>query len=135
MKRNIGDHIEVFKKITEDDVTKFIEISGDDNPIHTDDEFASQTFFKGRIAHGLLSVALISQGLTKLLGSGNIWLSYNFNFKKPIRIGDTITAKLKIIEIDSRKINTIDTRCYNQDGVEILEGSAKSRVVPLRSKG
>ena len=130
----IGDKVEVEKTITEDDVRKFIEISGDDNPIHTDEEFASRSFFKGRIAHGLLSVGLISHGLTKLFGPGNIWLSYSFKFTEPIRIGDRITARLEVVDVDRRKVYTVNTECYNQDNKKVLEGKAESRVAPVLSR-
>lgn len=128
----IGKEVEVSKIITEEDVKKFVEISGDNNPIHLDEEFAKRSFFKRRIAHGLLSVGLVSAALTKLFGPGNLWLNESFTFKKPIFIGDTITAKLKIISMDKRKVYTVETLVFNQKNELILDGKAESKVVPIR---
>lgn len=123
---DIGDEITVKKLITEDLIAKFIEISGDDNPIHTSDEFASKTIFRKRIAHGLISASLISKGLTCLLGAGNVWVSQSLRFKKPVYIGDVITAKLKVIEKDRRSCFVIETTCFNQKGDVVIEGKAES---------
>ncbi|MHA1376881.1 MAG: MaoC family dehydratase [Candidatus Helarchaeota archaeon] len=130
----IGKSIELSKIITEEDVKKFVEISGDNNPIHLNDEFAKRTIFRRRIAHGLISLGLISAALTELFGPGNIWLDQTFSFKKPIHIGDTITAKLKIISIDKRKVCTVETLVYNQNDELVLEGKAKSKVTYIKSK-
>ena len=93
----VNKEVLLSKTITENDVDTFIKLSGDNNPIHHDENFARKTMFKGRIAHGLLAMGLISAGLTRLMGPGNVWLSQNFEFLKPIRINDYLTAKLKIL--------------------------------------
>lgn len=123
---DIGDETAVEKLITEDLIAKFIEISGDSNPIHTSDEFASKTIFKKRIAHGLISASLISKGLTDLLGAGNVWVSQTLKFKKPVYIGDVITAKLRVLEKDKRNRFIIETTCLNQNGDVVIEGKAES---------
>lgn len=130
----IGKEIEFTKTISEEDVGKFVEISGDDNPIHLDEEFAKRTIYKRRIAHGLLSLGLISAALTKLFGPGNIWLSQTFNFKKPIHVGDELTAKLKILSVDKRKVYTVETLVYNQNGEIVLDGHAESTVAYIKSE-
>ena len=130
----IGKEVEISKTITEEDVRKFVEISGDDNPIHLDEEFAKRTLYRGRIAHGLLSLGLVSAALTKLFGPGNIWINQTFSFTKPIHVGDTITAKLKIIEIDKRKVCIVETLVYNQNGALVLEGKAESKVAYIKKK-
>ncbi|MHA1299174.1 MAG: MaoC family dehydratase [Candidatus Helarchaeota archaeon] len=130
----IGKSVELSKTISEEDVKKFVEISGDKNPIHLDDEFAKRTIYRRRIAHGLLSLGLISAALTELFGPGNIWLNQTFTFKKPIHVGDTITAKLKIVSIDKRKVCTVETLVYNQKNELILEGKAESKVAYIKSK-
>ena len=130
----IGKKEKITKKVTENDVQLFVQLSGDNNPIHIDEEFAKNTMFKGKVAHGLLSVMLISAGLTKLMGPGNIWLSQEFTFVNPIRTNDWITANLEIIEIAQNKTCKIRTICTNQDDKVVLEGFAKSRVFPLKKK-
>jgi len=120
------------KKITEEDIKKFIEISGDNNPIHTDENFAKKTIFKKPIAHGLISASLISAGLTKLMGEGNIWLTQDLKFEKPVYVGDEISANLKIIEIDSRNVYKIETILRNQNGKIVISGFAECKVFPVR---
>lgn len=127
----IGKEVEISKTITEDDVKKIIEVSGDENPIHFDEEFAKTTIFKKKLAHGLLSLGLVSAALTKLFGPGNLWLDQKFTFKKPIHIGDTLTAKLKILSVDKRKVYTVETSVYNQKDEVVLEGNATSKIAPI----
>ncbi len=134
MNIEIGKTAEFSKTITEDDVKKMVVISGDDNPIHLDEEFAKRTIYRGRIAHGLLSLGLVSAALTKLFGPGNIWLNQTFSFTKPIHIGDTLKAKLKIISIDKRKVCTVETLVYNQNDELVLDGKAESKVAYIKKK-
>ena len=129
-----GDSLELSKIVTELDIDKLIEISGDDNPIHTDEEFAKRTLFKGRIAHGIISAALVSAALTKFFGPGNVWMSQTIKYTFPVRIGDTITAKLRIIAIDKRKVYTVETKVYNQDDRLVLDGVAESKVMRVQSR-
>jgi len=131
---NIGDTFEISRVVTEDDVNKIVEISGDDNPIHTDDKFAKRTIFKGRIVHGIISIALISAALTKMMGEGNIWLSQTIYFKYPVRIGETITANLKVIAIENNGIHVIETKVYNNTKKLVLDGQARSRVMIIKNK-
>ena len=128
----IGDSIELSKQITEDDGRRIVEISGDDNPLHTSDEFAKRTLFKGRIAHGILSAALVSAALTKLFGPGNVWMSQTMKFTFPVRIGETVTARLRITSIDKRNVATVETKVLNQDGRVVLDGFAESKVMRIR---
>jgi 3-hydroxybutyryl-CoA dehydratase len=130
----VGSTLEISKKITDADIQKLIEISGDDNPLHTDEEFAKKTIFRGRIAHGILSAALVSAALTRMFGPGNLWMSQTIKYTYPVRINDTITAKLRITAIDKRKVATVETLVFNQDGKVVLEGIAESRVMHVKSK-
>jgi acyl dehydratase len=130
----VGKKVTLSKIITEDDINSFLKLSGDNNPIHLKEDFASRTMFKERVAYGLLSLMLISSGLTRLMGPGNIWLSQEFSFVNPIRINDEITANLEIIEISKNKTCTILTTCINQQKQTVLEGRAKSRVFPIKNK-
>ena len=124
--------ITISKKITKEDIKKFIEISGDDNPVHIDENFAKRTIFKKPIAHGLISASLISAGLTKLMGEGNIWLTQDLKFEKPVYIDDEVTANLKVVNIDSNKVYRIETTLRNQKGKIVISGFAECKVFPIR---
>jgi acyl dehydratase len=93
----VGDSVEFTKTISEDDITSFAAASGDTNPLHLDDEYASQTRFKGRIAHGTLVGGLISAALARLPGLV-VYLSQDLEFHNPVRIGDRVTADCEIVE-------------------------------------
>ncbi|WP_232697615.1 MaoC family dehydratase [Brevibacillus daliensis] len=130
----IGDKASFTKTITEFDVYSFAGIVGDFNPAHINEEYAKQTQFTKRIAHGMIGAGLLSTTLgTKLPGPGTIYLSQEVVFRKPIYFQDTITAEVEVIEmVDKGKftIATMKTSCYNQNGELIIEGSAK--VIPQK---
>ena len=94
---DVGDRVEFTKTITDEDVTAFAAASGDTNPLHLDDTFASQTRFRGRIAHGTLIGGLISAALARLPGL-TIYLSQDLEFHNPVRVGDRLTAICEIVE-------------------------------------
>ncbi|MHA1909041.1 MAG: MaoC family dehydratase [Candidatus Thorarchaeota archaeon] len=122
----VGDIAEVVRTITDDDIQKFGELSGDMNPLHFNEEWAKTTRFKGRIAHGALIAALISQAIgMKLPGPGILYLGQTLSFRAPVRIGDTVTVRAEVIEkIDEKKRVRIDTTCTNQDGAKVVIGEA-----------
>jgi len=122
----VGDTASMTKQISDKDVRTFAEISGDKNPVHLDDEFAAQTFFKKRIAHGALSGALISAVLGMVMpGPGTIYLSQTLNFKAPVYIGEEITARLEVTAYRANKrITTLKTEVINQEGKLVLDGEA-----------
>jgi 3-hydroxybutyryl-CoA dehydratase len=128
----IGDVAFMTKTISESDVYLFAGITGDLNPAHVNEEYAKNTPFKTRIAHGMLGAGLISAVLgMKLPGPGTIYLGQDLSFRKPVLIGDTITAKAEVVNIiDKGKIVIceIKTTCYNQHGDIVMEGMAK--VIP-----
>ena len=122
----IGDEAEFSKTISEYDVYSFAGIVGDFNAIHVNKEYAKNTIFKERIVHGILGVGLISTVIgTYLPGEGTIYLSQNTKFIKPVYFGDTITAKVKIIEKNEIK-NKIKlyTKCTNQNNEIVIEGES-----------
>lgn len=127
-----GDSVEVTKEMTEEDIRKFIELSLDSNPLHTDEEFAKRTMFKGRVVHGLIPFSLVSGALTKLMGPGNIWLAQTLKFTNPVRLGDKVTVKLTVRTVDSRGVHFIETKGINQKGKVIFYGEAQSKVLPIR---
>ncbi len=123
----IGDTASFSKTITESDVSNYAGITGDFNPVHIDQEYAAKSFFKDRIVHGMLSAGLISAVLgTKLPGPGAIYLSQDLKFRKPVKINDTITAKVEVIEKKpKRNILKLKTICFNQKNDEVLTGNAE----------
>jgi len=116
------------KAIIESDIAKFAEVSGDYNPVHMDEEYAKKTFFAGRIAHGVISIGLLSAAMAKLPGLV-IFLSQTVRFLKPVRIGDTITAIAEVIDTRRDKgIVTLKNTCINQNNETIAEGEATVRL-------
>ena len=122
----VGDSARIEKKVSESDIIQFAEITGDKNPVHLDEEYAKQTVFGTRIAHGMLSAGYISAVLgMKLPGPGAVYMGQTLTFLAPVRIGDTITATAEVTEIGAkRKTAKLKTTCTNQDGVIVLEGIA-----------
>ena len=94
------------KTITEADIAMFAEVSGDFNPVHMSEEYAQKTFFSGRIAHGVISLGLLSAAMTKYPGL-TIFLSQSIKFLKPVRIGDTITAINESLETANAMVNRV----------------------------
>ena len=126
---------EVFSKtITEADLLMFAGVSGDTNPIHLDQDFASRTMFEGRIAHGMLTASLVSTVLgTKLPGPGAVYVTQNLKFLAPVRIGDTVIARASVIELKKeRKRVVLSTICQVGD-IKVLDGEA-ILMVPARPK-
>lgn len=122
----IGDSAEISKTISEADIYNFAGICGDFNPLHVDEEFASKTPFKKRIAHGMLGASLISTLLgTTLPGKNTIYMEQNLKFKAPVYIGDTITARIEVLElIQEKNIAKLKTEAYNQNGEIVIDGQA-----------
>ncbi len=122
----IGQKATLSKTFTEADILAFAQASGDENPVHLDEAYAATTPFGRRIAHGMLVAGLISAVLgTKLPGPGTIYLGQELRFKKPVYIGDTITAVVEVEKIRQDKpIATLKTECYNQHDVLVITGTA-----------
>ena len=123
------------KTVGEAEIGMFAELSGDFNPVHLDEEFARATPFKGRIAHGMLSAAFISTVFgTRLPGPGCIYVSQNLTFKRPVRLGDTVVAKVELTELfPDKKRAAFRTTCSVGDKV-VLDGDAVV-MVPSRAAG
>jgi 3-hydroxybutyryl-CoA dehydratase len=122
----VGDFAEWSKTVTEEDIQLFAKATGDFNPVHLDQAYAEKTMFKGRIAHGLLSLGFISAILGNILpGHGAIYLSQEVKFLAPVRIGDTITAKVEVMELIPEKNRVkFRTSCMNQEGKIVVDGTA-----------
>lgn len=109
----IGMSRHLFKEVTQADIELFAQVSTDHNPVHLDEDYARDTFFKGRIAHGMLSAGLISAVIGEQLpGHGSIYLSQNLRFLVPVRIGDLVRAEARITALDPLKRRvTLETHC------------------------
>lgn len=122
----VGQEEAFSKTVTETDVYNYVGISCDNNPAHINEEYAKETPFKTRIVHGMLSAGFMSAVLgTKLPGPGTIYASQSLKFVKPVLIGDTITAKVVVKEINKEKNRVIlETTCTNQNDELVIKGEA-----------
>jgi 3-hydroxybutyryl-CoA dehydratase len=122
----VGDSTSFSKTITEADITLYGAVSGDFNPVHFDGVYASGTMFKNRIAHGMLTAGLISAVIgMRLPGPGTVYLSQTLSFRAPVYIGDTITARVEVLEKkDEKNQIKLNTTCTNQNGKDVLIGEA-----------
>jgi 3-hydroxybutyryl-CoA dehydratase len=122
----IGDFAEFAKTISESDIYLYAGITGDSNPAHLNEEYAKKTFFKTRIAHGMLTAGFISAILgTRLPGPGTIYLKQELKFLAPVHIGDTITGRVEVVElIPDKNRARFKTTCSNQEGTQVLDGEA-----------
>ncbi|MDB4949893.1 MAG: MaoC [Gemmatimonadetes bacterium] len=114
------------KTVTEADVVMFAGVTGDFNPVHVDAVAAERSRFGGRIAHGMLSASFVSTVLgTRLPGPGTVYLSQSLRFTAPVRIGDTVTARVEVAEVMAAKRRVrLLTTCANQRGETVVEGEA-----------
>ncbi|MBA4392942.1 MAG: enoyl-CoA hydratase [Desulfobacca sp.] len=121
-----GDSAQFGKTISESDIYQYAGITGDFNPAHINEVYAQKTFFKTRIAHGMLTAGFISAVIANQLpGPGTIYIKQDLNFLAPVRIGDTITAIVEVIEVLAEKNRLrLKTLCINQEGTKVLEGEA-----------
>jgi len=121
----IGQTAELKRTVAEADLRAFAEVTGDANPVHLDEAYAAASPFKGRIAHGMLSAGYISAVLgTQLPGPGAIYVSQALSFRRPVRIGDEVTAQVKVTAIDAARARvTFETAC-TVGGKTVVEGEA-----------
>ena len=122
----VGQSAEFTKTVTETDIVMYAGITGDFNPMHVNEEYARRSTFSSRIAHGMLTAGYISAVLgMKLPGDGSIYMSQTLRFTKPVRIGDTITARIEVIELfPEKKRVRLATTCHNQNNELVLDGEA-----------
>ena len=122
---SIGQSADLVRTVGEADIIAFAAVTGDNNPVHLDADYAATTSFGERIAHGMLSAGYISAVIgTQLPGPGAIYLSQALRFKRPVKIGDEVTARATITEIDTAKARvTLATVCF-VNGKPVVEGEA-----------
>ena len=124
---SLGQTAHFSKQVEEIDIQMFSAVSGDVNPVHLDEEFAAGTMFGGRIAHGMLTGAVISAALAmELPGPGTIYLGQTLRFTRPVKIGDRITAHLEVTaKRENKKIIMLECKVTNQDGKVVASGEAQ----------
>lgn len=128
----VGATSEWSRTVSEADVLQYAQITGDCNPVHVDAEAAAASRFGGRIAHGMLTAGFISAAIANgVPGPGAIYLSQTLTFRQPVRLGDTVTARVEITEIMARTRRVrLSTVCRNQNGTVVLDGEAVVLVPP-----
>ncbi|MFN9849278.1 MAG: MaoC family dehydratase [Alphaproteobacteria bacterium] len=122
---SVGQAVEISRVVGAADIEAFAEVSGDNNPVHLDEDYARTTQFGERIAHGMLSAAYISAILgTRLPGPGAIYLSQSLRFRRPVRIGDLVVARATVTALDEAKGRvTLETVC-EVGGKTVMDGEA-----------
>ena len=130
----VGQEAAIRQLVSEDDVKRFAQLTGDTNPIHLNEAYAANTRFGGRIAHGLYTASLISAVLgTKLPGPGAVYLSQTIKFRAPVFIGDEVVAQVEITSLDpARQRATFFCTCSVGEKV-VLDGEAQI-MVPTRDE-
>jgi len=125
-----GDKASRSLTISDDTIRAFAEVTGDNNPVHLDDEYAAGSRFGRRVAHGMIAAGLISATLANdLPGPGSIYLGQTLNFIMPVFPGDTVTATVEVLSVRPDKpIVTLSTVCTNQNDEVVLEGEAVIKV-------
>lgn len=121
-----GDAASRTLTISDETIRAFAEVTGDNNPVHLDDEYAAGTRFGRRIAHGMIAAGLVSATLANdLPGPGTVYLSQTLKFKLPVYPGDSVTATVEVLSVRPDKpIVTLSTVCTNQDDEVVLDGEA-----------
>ncbi len=127
----IGDKAEIKHHITENDINKFVSLTGDDNKLHINKDYAARTAFRKPVVHGMLSASFISTIIgTKIPGDGALWFSQSLEFILPVRIGDTITIIGEVIAKDEREnVIELKTEVFNQDKQKVISGKAKVKII------
>ncbi|MBQ9683300.1 MAG: MaoC family dehydratase N-terminal domain-containing protein [Neisseriaceae bacterium] len=122
----VGQTAQIARTLTREDIAVFAAASLDTNPAHLDDEYAKNTLFGEVIVHGMWSAGLISAAIgTKLPGVGTIYLGQDLQFRRPVKIGDTVTAQITVLEKDEAKKRVIlETLVMNQNGEKVVVGKA-----------
>ncbi len=122
----VGDTAQFSKTVSESDIYLFAGITGDLNPAHVNEDYARNTYFETRIAHGMLTASFISTVIgTMLPGPGTIYMRQEVSFLAPVKIGDTVNAIVEVLEImaDKKKVR-LKTYCVNQDQTTVVDGEA-----------
>ena len=129
---SVGQSEELARTVTGADLEAFAAVTGDNNPVHLDEAFAAATPFGGRIAHGMLTAGYISAVIgTRLPGPGAIYVSQSLRFRRPVRIGDAVTARAEITAIDAARGRVSLKTVCSVAGKTVVDGEAEI-MVPRR---
>src|SRR3984885_13096421 len=133
----IGEEAEIKHVVTQQDLDRFVELTGDDNKLHVDKEYAAKTSFKKPVVHGMLGASFISTIIgTKLPGDGALWFSQTIEFILPVRIGDELTIRATVTKkIDKLQIIELQTDIFNQDKQKVTAGVARVKIVAQEQTG
>jgi len=130
----IGRQYTLSRTVTAVDVGVFEALSGDNNPLHMDEDFASRTVFGHRVVHGLFTGALISTAHTRLTGAGFVYVGQDLRFSGPVHIGDTLTIELKVVDKKpAKRIIVIHTTVHKQDGQCVLTGQSALKELEFKT--
>jgi acyl dehydratase len=129
----VGDVGQRSRKVEARDIELFTEISGDNNPLHYDEELAKSTRMGGIVVQGGVTSAILNAVVAEELpGPGTVFLQVNWSFKAPVKPGDTITGEVKVTKVrDDKPITELETRVLNQDGTVMIEGTAVCYTMPI----
>ena len=127
----VGDTAKLVKKISLEDIKKFVDMTGDDNPLHINRDYAKQTPFKDIVVHGMLGASFISTIIgTQLPGDGALWVSQTLDFLLPVRLGDELTISARVLsKFERDRLLELETLVINQLGQTVLAGKGKVRVL------
>ena len=133
---NVGDKADITHIISENDVDRYADITGDTNPLHMSEEYASTTSFKKRVVHGMLTASFISNIIgTKLPGTGALWYELNIRFIAPVRIGDEITVHAEVIRKSrALRVVSLDIHVQLKNSQRVIEGQAKVKILEQKKK-
>ena len=134
----VGRKVSLTKAIAEEGVATFAKVSGDTNPLHLKADYAAKTRFKQRLAHGVLSASFISAAVAQVADPAVtvVYLTQSLRFRRPVFIGDTITATAEVTAVDEeRRRATVSTVCTNQTGEQVLVGEAEVMLDPYPFEG
>lgn len=128
----VGQKASMLRHVTETDIVTFAQVSGDYNPVHTDQKYAAKTMFKERIAHGMMSAGYISAVLgTQLPGPGAIYIKQSMTFTAPVKIDDTVVTTVEVTELNPEKKRAKFKTTCTVEGKPVLVGEAEL-MVPSR---
>lgn len=132
----VGDTESIVKVIDEADVRRFVQLTGDDNPLHVDRDYAERTPFKDVVVHGMIGASLVSTVVgTRLPGEGALWVSQSFNFVRPVRLGDKLTVSCTVLKKNEReRLLELDARVVNQHAEVVLSGQGQVKVLEAEAE-
>lgn len=132
---NVGQTAQRSRDVTNRDIELFTDISGDRNPLHYDQNIAASTRFGGIVVQGGVTSAILNAVVAEdLPGPGTVFLQVNWNFKAPVRPGDTITGEVRVTKVrEDKPITELETRVFTADGTTVLDGNAVCYTMPIQA--